>query len=802
MVGNILVTLGLLASLFTLVMYYLTVRGYSNTKNLARIGFHATAILVISASALLLYAILTHQYEYGYVYNYSGSGLSTGLLMSTFYAGQEGSFMLWLFFTVIVGLILLEYTSKRGDLEERTMLFFTLAVSFLLIMVSPLLKSPFNYIWNESAFITSQNINSSFLGLPFIQNFMFQDTNNNTTFIQMNRELYAALKANGISINDFIIQGKGLNPLLQNFWMQIHPPMLFVGFSMAAVPFAFAMSAILKNEYKDWIKQSLPWILSGMMVLGLAIMLGGYWAYGVLGWGGYWGWDPVENSSLVPWIVGVALIHTMLIQKKSQAKNENGRFVKTNLILAVMTYVLVLYSTFLTRSGILGDSSVHSFVSPGMLVYFFLILFLGAFALLGIGGIAYRWKYLNEKFNDESNGLSRELALFTGAVTLLASAIIILAGTSAPIFGQAVETKFYNELNLPIGIIIGLLNGFSLLLKWKSTEGGHLLKSSRTSLAASAVLTLLIVFFGQVYDIMLIIFLFTTAFALFINLEVAIKILRGRKTYLGAYVAHVGIALFLLGVIATGGYTTERQIDLVKDQPAEVLGYELTFKGYTPFENGKKYAFNIEVAKDGNVENVVSPVMFIADFNNSLMREPDIVSYLTRDLYISPLGYDEGKAHTHGGQAVSLKRGDSIDYQGSKITFAKFNFPQDAMNAMMGGGAFQIGADITVENSGKTFNVEPAMKSQDGQREFVPASIPEANLKIEMTNLEASGTVSLLLSSLDESNNQPVSQARETLSVEASVKPFINLVWAGVLVMVFGFVISIVRRTEESVKQG
>jgi cytochrome c-type biogenesis protein CcmF len=146
---------------------------------------------------------------------------------------------------------------------------------------------------------------------------------------------------------------------------------------MAAAPFAFAMAAVIKNEYDQWVKQSLPWILAGMMVLGLAIMLGGYWAYGVLGWGGYWGWDPVENSSLVPWIVGVALIHTMLIQKKSQANGGNGRFVKTNLILAVMTYVLVLYSTFLTRSGILGDSSVHSFVSPGMLVYFFLVLFIG-----------------------------------------------------------------------------------------------------------------------------------------------------------------------------------------------------------------------------------------------------------------------------------------------------------------------------------------------------------------------------------------------------------------------------------------
>lgn len=802
MIGNIVLTIGLLASLFTLTMYFFTVRGYENTKTYARIGYHTTAIMVITASALLLYAILTHQFQYNYVYNYSGKGLPTGLLISTFYAGQEGSFMFWLLCSAIVGLVLLEYTSKRGDLEERTMVFYTLVITFLLVMVNPLLKSPFNYIWSEPTFLNAKNINSAFLGMPFLQNFMFSDPNNGTTFIQMNKELYGLLTANGIAISDFIIQGKGLNPLLQNFWMQIHPPMLFTGFSMAAVPFAFAMAAIVKNEYNNWVKQSLPWILSGMMILGLAIMLGGYWAYGVLGWGGYWGWDPVENSSLVPWIVGVALIHTMLIQKKSQANGGNGRFVKTNLILAVMTYVLVLYSTFLTRSGILGDASVHSFVSPGMMVYFFLILFIGSFILIGIGGIAYRWKYLNEKFNDESNGLSRELALFTGAVTLLASAIIILVGTSAPIFGQSVEIRFYNELNLPIGIIIGLLNGVSLLLKWKHTNSKDLFKNSRNSILASAVLTALIVIFGGVTDVMLIIFTFAAGFALFVNLEIAAKIVKGKKTHLGPYIAHTGIALFMLGVIATGGHTYDEQIDLVKGQPKEVLGYELTFTGYTTIDGGKKFAFNINVAEDGKLKNTIAPVMYIADFNNSLMREPDILNLLTKDFYVSPLGYTEdGSQHNHG-ETFTINKGESINYNGASITFNQFEFPQDAMNSMMAGGAFEIAAQLSVTSNGKKYDTKTIMKSEGGQRDFVPAEVPEANLKIEMVNLNASGTIEVLLSSLEEEGTESYADTapKEVLSIEASVKPFINLVWAGVLVMVFGFVISVIRRTKESQK--
>ena len=170
--------------------------------------------------------------------------------------------------------------------------------------------------------------------------------------------------------------------------MQIHPPMLFIGFSMATVPFSFAMAALMKNDYREWVSQSLPWVLAGAGILGLGIMMGGYWAYEMLGWGGYWAWDPVENSSLIPWLIGVASIHTMLVQKRSLKTTDGiGRYAKTNLILGILTYILVLYSTFLTRSGVLGDASVHSFVDPGQLVYLFLVVFIGTFILIGIGGI-------------------------------------------------------------------------------------------------------------------------------------------------------------------------------------------------------------------------------------------------------------------------------------------------------------------------------------------------------------------------------------------------------------------------------
>lgn len=796
MIGNLLVTLALLTGIFTIVMYYFTYKGYQNTLTLARIGFHSTAVLIISASAMLLYIIFTHQYQYKYVYSYSGSDLPLGLLLSTFYAGQEGSFMLWVFFTAIIGLMLLEYTSKRGDLEPRVMMVFTLALSFLLIMVSPLLKSPFNYIWTEPDFIDLKNINPAFLSLPALQSFFFSDPNSNRQFVQMGKELYATLTANGIAVNDFIIQGKGLNPLLQNFWMQIHPPMLFVGFAMSAVPFSFAMAAIIKNEYKDWVKQSLPWVLTGAMVLGLAIMLGGYWAYGVLGWGGYWGWDPVENSSLVPWLVGVASIHTLLVQKRTQEKGSGSRFVKTNLILSILTFVLVLYSTFLTRSGILGDSSVHSFMDPGMTVYLFLVLFLGLFAVIGFGGIIYRWKYLSEHFSFEENVLSRELALFTGSVALIASALIVLVGTSAPIFGQTVETKFYNDLNLPIAIIIGLLNGLSILLKWKFTEGKDLWKQSRISIISTVVLTLVIIFVGGVHDIMLAILTFSSAFAFFVNLEIAYKIFRGRKSFLGAYIAHVGIALFFIGVLATAGYSQEKQIELVKGQKVNALGYELTFAGYRAFEGGKKYAFDIEVKK-GNSVRVVSPVMFVAEFNNSLMREPDILVGLTKDFYVAPVSYSEG-SQSEAGTQVTLKKGESYDYNGAKITFENFKLPEGGMDAMTSGGEIKIGAVLKIEHEGKTTTVEPDIVMANGNRNTEPVELKDENLKINIGNVSASeGTAQFIFSKLD-GTNQPPQQMSSVLTVDTSIKPFISMVWIGVVVMVLGFIISAYRRSKES----
>ncbi len=631
-----------------------------------------------------------------------------------------------------------------------------------------------------------------------MQNFQFSDGQSGQSFIKMNSDLFANLSGAGVTLKEFIINGKGLNPQLTNFWMQIHPPILFTGFSMATVPFAFAVAALMKNDYREWVKHSFPWVLAGAGILGLGIMMGGYWAYEMLGWGGYWAWDPVENSSLIPWLVGVASIHTLLVQRKSQANGGIGKFAKTNLILCLMTYILVLYSTFLTRSGVLGDASVHSFVDPGMLVYLFLIIFIGSFIILGFGMVIYRWKFLSEPVPSDEQILSRDLALFTAAIVLSASALIVLVGTSAPLFGKSVDAFFYNQMHIPLAIIIGLLNGLSLLLKWNTTRREDLLKSSIIPLSLSLFVTILIWVVGGVTDIMMLLLAFSAAVTLVVNITIAFRIIRGGLKMLGAYIAHIGIALFILGVIGSAGYTKQIDVNLEKNVPNHALGYDIIFTGYTPIENATKYEFNLSLKK-GNDNYKISPVMYISEFNNGLMREPAILNLVTHDFYISPLGYEEDDGSK--GNNVTLKKGESKEYNNVKITFDEFNFPPEVREAMMAGKDFQIDVNMSAETNGKKENFKVALISKGGQRSMTSADLKDGNVKVTLLNLQATGTVDLALSNLDNSAQNMPKKSKEVLTITASVKPFINFVWTGVLVMVLGFGFSVTRRLQESFRK-
>jgi cytochrome c-type biogenesis protein CcmF len=743
------------ASLLSAILYFITASGSKDYLKQARLLFHIAAILTISSAAYLLYLIITHQFQYTYVWNYSSRDLPLNLLISTFYAGQEGSFHLWAFLTAVLGVFLLPYLGNR-DAEKQSekehdkyeplvMGLYVLILSFLVNIM--LIKSPYMFVWE--------------------------------TFpkdVQM-----------GFIPED----GRGLNPLLQNFWMTIHPPILFIGFTSLAVPFCFAIAALIKNRYDRWMKLAMPWTLFGGMVLGLGIMLGGYWAYGVLGWGGYWAWDPVENSSLVPWLLIIAAIHTMIAGEKS------GKYTKTSLILCVLAYGTVLYSTFLTRSGVLGDASVHSFVDPGQEVYLFLIVFLSLFAGGGIGLVLFRVKSLKkDKTEGDVQLLSREAALFIGSVTIIAAALVIAVGTSWPIIAKGtVEQDFYNRMNLPLAILIAAINGISILLKWKHSEEKEFLKGLTVPLIITAIITTALVIIG-VRDFLIALLAAASFFALFINLEIAYTIFVKNKSKAGAYIAHAGLMLLFLGVIGSARYSVEENVALPLNETVDVLGYRLTYKGATEIPNDKeKYHFNVVVQKDDKAF-LLQPVMYYSDYSEGIMKNPDIANLFIKDLYLSPMALEEGGMFSPS-DMHTFKKGEEKEIDGMKIKFNDFDRSKFDAEKMQSGKMNIMGAELEVTKDGKTEKI--IAEQEISQNGIVPIPVKSENIPgytFYFTKLSITEEASIDIAVIEDSKqrNEPIP---ETLVITASIKPFINLVWAGTVIMVIGFFLSLLVRAQK-----
>lgn len=754
MEGKILVYIFFISSLLSCLYYFMTHLGKEKYLKFGRFFYHVTAIGVLTTAAYLMYLILSHKFQFAYVWEQSNTELQLPLLMSTFYSGQEGSFMLWTTLTAIIGIFLLNYVSKGDRLEAQVMTIFTLILAFLGLIL--ILKSPFLYVWEKFA----GEVEAGFIP-P---------------------------------------EGRGLNPLLQNFWIVIHPPTLFLGFSSLAAPFCFAIGTLMKNRYNDWIKFSMPWLLFSGMILGLGIMMGGYWAYGVLGWGGYWAWDPVENSSFIPWLVVVASIHTMIAQKRT------GGYKKTNLILCIFAYLLVLYSTFLTRSGILGDSSVHSFVDPGYEVYLALIVFISLFTLISVAAVFYRYKEL-KSLNSESNKLiSRESTLFIGSITLCAAAIVILAGTSWPILQKgSIDASFYNKMNLPIAILIALINGISLLLRWKHNSDRTFFKKLLLPLSLAFIVTIGLVYIG-VQDFLIALFALASLFAFFVNAELAITAFRKNKSSIGAYIAHIGLALVFLGIIASSKYSVEENLSLELNTPVKAFGYTLTYIGATPFEdpNNKtdtKYHFNVKIEQD-NKEMVLQPVMYYSEYSKGVMKNPDIANFATKDLYLSPMGLVEPEMFSQD-DMIELKKDEEKTIGNVSVQFNDFDFGGIDMGGdEIKSGNYTIGAKLKVKDSKYTETLEPKIKYTDGNPEYIPASISGNStynfyfVKMQVKGEDQGGSIATI-AVVNSKSTAHKPKSDETLVLTASIKPFINVLWTGTVVLVFGFFLSILKRRKE-----
>lgn len=756
MIGSILVKLAFISCVLAVTFYFQThLRNDNRYLKWARLCFHATVVIVMVTAAVLLYLILTHQFQYSYVWSYSSRELSLPLLISTFYAGQEGSFMLWTLFTSFIGIFLMQDSAKKGY-EPQVMTVFGLIELFLLTML--LVKNPFTHVWET----WEGQVNAGFV------------------------------PANG----------RGLNPLLQNYWMVIHPQVMFSGFAAMGVPYAYAVAALMKRDYTNWIKPATPWLVYGCVVLGTAIMMGGFWAYETLGWGGYWGWDPVENSSLVPWLMGVAAIHTTLSQRKS------GAFIKTNLVLSMLCFIFVLYSTFLTRSGVLGETSVHSFVDPGMWAYWFLVSMLALFIGLGVTMLILRRKDMPRgSLNHEY--FSREFALFLGSVALVCTGLLVSVGTSSPLITgifqgktTAVDTSYYSTTTLPLGIIIGILCGLAQLLWWTRSNKTELRENLKLPTLLALVTTLVLVIF-KVRDVMLALFVFGAAFALFSNLLVGWRIMRGSPKFAGGSIAHIGIAVMFLGFAASSRYDNKVTVSLPEGKPVEALGYKLTYVGYHPIDQ-EKFGFGVQVEERNKPPRMVSPIMYYSEYSKGLMRNPDILNLISSDFYVAPLSLEQPgdeKGTTH---SVTFKKGETKKIGNLDVTFDDFDFPVMEKAAMLEGKEVRIGAKLLVaENAKKPVLVTPAKVINKGEQTDEPAKYLD---KFEFAIVgmhpdresKENSTVEISYTDLTAQTQDVGKKKPDVLVVEASIKPYINLVWNGVIILIVGFIVTIVRRAREA----
>lgn len=747
MIGTTVIWIAFAASLASACFYYLSL-SKQNLLQVARSSFSISAIGVASVSAILLLYILQHRFEYHYVSSYSSRDLPTALLITTFWAGQEGSFLLWALFATVIGLFFQAYT-RRADMEKPAMATYSLVLAFLLLLIA--IKSPFHYIWDVQKDVP--------------KGFIPQD-------------------------------GRGLNPLLQNFWMIIHPPVLFLGFSSLAVPFVLAITALWQKRYSDWLRAALPWVLFSALSLGAGLMLGGYWAYGVLGWGGWWGWDPVENSSLIPWIVAVILVHTMLIQMLT------GKLVRTNFVLAVLVYLLVIYSTFLTRSGILANASVHSFVDPGSLAYTLLVIWLAAAALGGFGMIVLRRKELNIK-TLPSAWLSRESLLSIATIVMGVCAAVILFGTSKPLFSSAtVEPSFYDRTNLPFAVLMTFLLGLSILTKWNQEDKQLLFKKLIVPGVLSVLVLAVFVVLG-LHDISAALLAFTSLFALIVAAMQGYRIAKEQPRFIGSALSHVGLAILFLGIIGSGRYGQKQSVALLLNQPQVVFGDTLTYIGTSAMPDGKMKC-EVTLVQNGK-PTILRPVMFESTYNNSMMRNPDYISYLTKDFYIEPVSIEEGSEAAEQNVLV-LPKGEPVLFGPLQITFKQFDLGSHNGSGMMGGAgnAMTIGAVLEVKTEKDIQSIIPVTTfSVQGKPEMKTGYLKGGTIGFQLASMNVAttkggkSTVHINVVGL-EGMAHGSEQKPEILIAEVSIKPFMSFVWIAAALIVLGLLVAMLRRLKQN----
>ena len=576
-------------------------------RHLVRSGTHAAYAvfaLVVVAVAILLHALVEHDFSLEYVAAYSSSTLPLRYTVAALWGGQKGSLLFWVFMlTLFTTIVQLQNRERNRELMP----------------------------WVTATLMTTA---AFFLGL--------------LTFVTDPFERLPIPAR----------EGADLNPLLQNYWMTIHPPSLYTGYVSASVPFAFAIAALAAGRLGDqWIRSVRRWALFSWFFLTLGNLFGARWAYEVLGWGGYWAWDPVENAAFMPWLVSTAYLHSVMIQEKKDMLRV------WNMVLVLLTFSLTIFGTFLTRSGVI--SSVHSFTQSGLGPFFIGFLL---FVLVVSGGLlAYRLPELRTQATVESF-LSREAAFLFNNLVLVGIAFAVFWGTVFPVVSEwvrgvkiTVGPPFFNRVNAPLGIALLFLAGVGPAIAWRRASPPNLWRAFAGPVAAGLVAALALrlagVPLGYAHS--------TFALGVFVLGTIVQEFWRGmrarqamlhesparalsrlvgknRRRY-GGYIIHIGVVAVFVGVAASSVFRVEVQQTLAPGQETAAGKFTLRYERITKQDDPhmSRLAAVVSVWRDGRQIATLAPEKRFYKKPQQPTTEVAMRPTLTEDLYLVLGSYDE-----------------------------------------------------------------------------------------------------------------------------------------------------------------
>ena len=560
------------------------------TKPLAQ----AQLLFVTLSYFCLTYAFLTNDFTVTYAVNHSNSDLPLLYKISGVWGGHEGSLLLWVFFLNVWTVAVVYFSQNLDDamLARVVGVLGFVSVGFMMFML-----------------VTSN---------PF------------------DRTLPGA------------VDGRDLNPLLQDPGLAIHPPMLYLGYVGFSVAFAFAIAALLSGKLDAaWARWSRPWTTIAWVFLTFGIALGSWWAYYELGWGGWWFWDPVENASFIPWLIGTALIHSLSVSDK------RGTFRNWTVLLAISAFALCLLGTFLVRSGVLV--SVHSFAADpdrGLAILIYLLV------VIGISLALYAWRAPKVGFGGDFKLASRETMLLSGNVMLSVAAAAVLLGTVFPLIHDALDLgklsvgpPYFDAIFIPLMVPVIFLMGIGPLARWKQTSIPEIKTRLKWALVAGVVGAIVIPMMmgGFTFMIGLGVLLAVWVIAASIaNVVTRIKSMSGDETalqklakqplqYYGMLTAHIGVGVFIFGVTMVSGYEQEKDVRMDIGDFVTIDDYTFRFDGVmsVPGPNYRAERGTIVVTKNEKVVAVLHPEKRVYKVQTNPMTEAAIESHLTHQVYVA-----------------------------------------------------------------------------------------------------------------------------------------------------------------------